>query len=126
VRDGCCDCFQDARAVGHDLVIVEAQNTKPFAGKEGVSAGIALLMLRFEVLAAVNLDGETRGIADEIHDVGTDWCLATKARALHMVAAQRGPHQPFGIGRVLSERARSRELLRRYTPSGRLRCVSQD
>src|SRR5262245_37373884 len=67
VRDGRCDCFQDARAVGHDLVIVEAQNMKPFAGQESVSAGIALLMPRFEVLAAINFDGETRGIADEIH-----------------------------------------------------------
>jgi hypothetical protein len=50
------------------------------------------------VLAAIKFDYETCGMANEIHDVWTNWGLATKARALHAIAAQGRPHQAFDIG----------------------------
>ena len=55
---------------------------KAVAGKKGVAARIALRLLCFEVLPAVDLDDETCGVADEIHDIWTNRSLAAKARAL--------------------------------------------
>jgi hypothetical protein len=42
--DGSCNRFENALSVGHDLLIVEAQNTKTFIGKIGISTSVALLL----------------------------------------------------------------------------------
>jgi hypothetical protein len=41
--DGCCNRFENALPVAHDVMIVEAQNTKAVAGKISISPCIALL-----------------------------------------------------------------------------------
>src|ERR1700716_3335689 len=78
------------------------------------------------MLATINFDCERCGVADKIHDVGTDRGLATKARTLHAVAAQGRPYQSFGIGRVRSQRARADQLLRGQMPARGFRLVSHD
>ena len=42
--DGSRNRFQNALTVGHDIVIVEAQNMKAFVGKVSISPSIALLL----------------------------------------------------------------------------------
>jgi hypothetical protein len=43
--DGRCNRFDNTLPVGRNVMIVEAQNTKTFAGKVSVSSGVALLLL---------------------------------------------------------------------------------
>jgi hypothetical protein len=42
--DGSCNRFENALSVGHDIVIVEAQNTKAFVGEISISTSVALLL----------------------------------------------------------------------------------
>src|SRR5262245_36670483 len=42
--DGRCNRFENTLPVAHDVMIVEAQNTKTFANKVSISPGIALLL----------------------------------------------------------------------------------
>jgi hypothetical protein len=42
--DGSCNRFENALSIGHDVVIVEAQNTKAFVGKVDISTSVALLL----------------------------------------------------------------------------------
>jgi hypothetical protein len=42
--DGSCNCFENALSVRHDIVIVEAQNTKALVGKIDISTSVALLL----------------------------------------------------------------------------------
>jgi len=108
--DRCCDRFQHPCAVGHDVVIAEAQHAKTLTREKGVPTRVALLVPWLKMLTAIDLDDETCGMTDEIHDVWTNRGLATKACALHPMAAQRRPYQSLGISRVCSQRARSNEL----------------
>ena len=50
----------------------EPQNAEPAVAKEGVTPAIAPFLLRFEMLAAIDLDHQLRRMADEIHDVAAD------------------------------------------------------
>jgi hypothetical protein len=79
-------------------MIVEAKNAKAFAREESVSASVALHMLRFEMLATVNLDHQVCRVTHEIDDIGANRGLSTKARAAHTMGAQRSPYQSFSVG----------------------------
>jgi hypothetical protein len=87
VGDGCCDCFQDAQSVGHDVVVVEAKNPEAFSRQERVSACIAPCVLFFEVLTAINFDDQFCIVADEINNIWAYWSLTPKARATHAMGA---------------------------------------
>src|SRR5262249_53932966 len=115
--DGSCNRFQNALPVDHDVIIVEAQNTKAFVGKISISAGVAVLLFLFEVVSPIDLDNEPCGVADEIHDVGADRCLATETRAVQAMSTQCRPYDSLGIGRIRSQRSRPDALLRRHVPT---------
>jgi hypothetical protein len=124
--DRCCDRFQHPCAVGHDVVIAEAQHAKTLTREKGVPTRVALLVPWLKMLTAIDLDDETCGMADEIYDVWTNRGLATKACALHPMVAQRRPYQSLGSSRVCSQRARSNELLRGQMPAWSFRRVGHD
>jgi hypothetical protein len=86
-RDDGGDCFQHAASIGHDVVIVKAKNTESFLGEKGISAIVALHVLRFEMLAAINFDHQPCSMTDKINDIGSDGRLSAKARAMHAVGA---------------------------------------
>src|SRR5262249_61587461 len=74
--------FENALPVNHDVIVVEAQNAKAFAGKISISAGGALLLFLFEVLSTLDLDNEPCRVGEGNHDVWANRCLATKTRAV--------------------------------------------
>ena len=119
--DGGGDCFQYALPVSHHIMVVEAKYAKAFTCKKRVTTGVALHMWGLEMLTSIELDYEACGMADEIHDIRADRYLPTKARALHAMRAQSSPYQPFGIGRVGSQRPCPDALLCRHLPTWRFR-----
>jgi DNA-directed RNA polymerase len=82
-RDGGCDCLQHASSIGHDVEIAKAQNAESFLDKKGVPARVALDMLCFEMLAAIEFDHQACGVTDKINDIWTNGRLSTKACAVH-------------------------------------------
>ncbi len=57
------------------------------------------------MLAAVELDDQSRSVRDEVDDVRADWLLAAELRADEPVRAEVFPEQPLGIGHVATELA---------------------
>ena len=55
------------------------------------------------MLAAVELDGDSRPEAGEVEDVGADGVLSAETVAGDAFAAQARPEQDFGVGGVLAE-----------------------
>jgi hypothetical protein len=86
MRDGGGNRFQNALPVGHDVIVVEAQNTKTFAGEKDITARVALLLLGFEMLAAIDFYDEVCSMTHEVHDVWANGRLAAKTGALQSVA----------------------------------------
>jgi hypothetical protein len=93
-------------------MVVKAQNAKTFLGEKCISARIPLLLFRVEVLSAIDLDHETRRMADKIHDVWTNRRLATKTGALHAMSTKRRPYESLYVSGIGSKRPRSHALFR--------------
>jgi len=68
-------------------VIVESKNAKTLRCEERIATRIAFEMLRLKVLSAINFDDEVRRVAKKIGDIGTDWHLSPKARAIHTMGS---------------------------------------
>jgi hypothetical protein len=111
--------FHYASPIRHDVVIVESQHAIAFACEETVPSRVTLLILRLEMLSAVNLDDQARVLADEVDNEGTNGCLTPKACAVEPVRAHRIPDDPLGLGQVSAQRARADAQLGRDLP-GRL------
>jgi hypothetical protein len=57
----------------------------------------------FEVLTAVEIDGQPSFHAEEIEEIGTDGVLATELESLETPAAKAAPHESFCIGGLSSQ-----------------------
>ena len=86
-------------------MIAEAGHAIALASKKFVSACISRLVLRFEVLAAVDLDHQLHCVGNEVDNVRPDWRLAPKAGSLKSVCAKRMPDDPFCRCQVATQRA---------------------
>jgi hypothetical protein len=78
-------------------VVVETENLKALAGEKSIAAGVALLVLCFEMLATIDFDDKVCVMTNEIHDKWANRGLATETCAVHSMAPQRGPYQSFRI-----------------------------
>jgi hypothetical protein len=76
------DGIQNTGSVGHDVVIVEAKDTKALAPKKSISACITPHILGFEMLAAIQLDDKLSFVTHEVDDVRSDWGLTSEARSV--------------------------------------------
>jgi hypothetical protein len=96
--DSCRDCLQDALPIRHNIVVVEAKNSKALLYQERIATCITVGVPRFKMLAAIELDHEVCGVTNEIDDIGTNRGLPPKARTTHAMGAKCSPYQAFGIG----------------------------
>src|SRR5262249_43190705 len=83
-----------------------------------------MLILPAKALPPIDLDNEPCGVADEIHDVWADRCLATETRAVRAMSTQCRPYDSLGLGRIRSQRSRPDALLRRDMPTRRFCTLS--
>ena len=74
--------FQNTSPIGHDLMIVEAEDSEALRCEEGIAACIAFKMVRFKMLPAVDFNNQICHVAHKIRDVRTNWCLPSEARAV--------------------------------------------
>jgi hypothetical protein len=51
----CRDSLDHTGAICHHVMIVEAKHAIPLSGEKRVTSGVALLMLRLEMLRAIDL-----------------------------------------------------------------------
>ena len=65
-----------------------------------ITRGVALDVLRFEMLPAVDFDNQSCFMTDEIGNVWPYGRLTAKACPIQPVRAQGGPDNPFGIRQV--------------------------
>ncbi len=96
------DRFDDTIEIGEYFVVSEANNTKAAPGEPNRAALVVRLALR--MLAAINLDCESRAIASEIDDEGADRRLASEVKATEPVTPKRGLQQSFRDRRGLTQR----------------------
>src|SRR5262249_60521743 len=90
--NGSCNRFQNALPIDHDVIIVEAQHAKAFAGKISISAGVAFLLFWFEGLSPINLDNQPCGGADEIPRGWGHLMLAAETRPVPTTSTPYPPH----------------------------------
>ena len=112
MRNGCCDCFEYASPIRHDLVIVEPQHVIALRYKKGAPPCVVLHLFRLKMLPAVDLDDKTRLVTDEINAEWSDRSLSSKARAAKPVRADAVPDDTLGISHVAPQRARAGALSR--------------
>jgi hypothetical protein len=79
-------------------VVVEAKDAKSLCSKKRVASLITRFMSGFEVLAAIDLDDQLRGVRNEIHNVGTNWRLTAKACTVQPVRAHAVPDHTLCLG----------------------------
>jgi len=99
-QDGSGDRLQHALPVCHDFVIVEPQYPIAFRSEECITLRVALHVLVFVVLSAINLNDEPRCVTHKVDNEWTDRSLPAEAHAMHPVAADRVPDDPLGISQV--------------------------
>jgi hypothetical protein len=80
--------------------MTEPQNSKSIHSQKLFSASIASETIRFEMLAAVDLNDEFRCVANEIGDVRADRDLPAERCAVQPMGAKNAPYDAFCLGRV--------------------------
>ena len=108
--DGGGDDLRYTRTICHDIQIAESQNAESFHLQKRIATSIARESLTLEVLAAVDLDDQIRGVTDEIRNVGADWNLFAEGCAVQSMCAENIPDDALGLGQVCTELAGARTL----------------
>ena len=97
LRNGGGNCFDDAAAVYHHVVIAEAKHLEAFRFDHSRALRIGPLAVIGEMLTSVEFDYEFCRMADEIGNIALDRHLASKAGALQTMIAQFRPENSFSI-----------------------------
>ncbi len=87
------DIFDNIARARHHVMIVETENPKAFGCKECVAASVALQLLFFKMLTAVELHNQIGCMTDKIYNVRPNRSLPPKARAVQSMSAQRSPNK---------------------------------
>jgi hypothetical protein len=101
----------------HDVVIVEAKHAIPLGSEKRIASRVALLMLCFKMLRAIDLYDQPRAVTDKVNNERTNRILAPKACAMEPVGTYGIPDDPLGIRQIPSQRSRADALPRWHTPS---------
>jgi hypothetical protein len=72
------DYGQHAIGVCEHIVVPEAQDTIAFRREIGIAPFVDLSLIRFVVLAAVELNHEALSVTGKINKIRTDWSLPSK------------------------------------------------
>jgi hypothetical protein len=81
MRNSSSDRLQDTLPICHHVVIVETKDAISLRRKERIAARIALDLLGFKMLSAIDLDNEIGIMTDEIDNIRPNRRLAPKACA---------------------------------------------
>ncbi len=81
-------------------MIVESKNSKALRRKKRIAARISFDARIVKMLTAIDLNNETGGVADEVRNVRSNWCLPPKACIVQTVRTQRIPDDLLGIRRI--------------------------
>ena len=81
-------------------MIVEAKHAISLGGEKRIASRVALLMIRLEMLRAVDLYDQPRIVTDEVDDERTNRILPPKACAMEPVGAHRIPDDSLGIRQI--------------------------
>ena len=81
-------------------MIIEAEHAIPLGGEKGIASRVALLMLRFEMLGAIDLYDQPRAVTDKVNNERTNRILPPKACAMEPVGTHGIPDDPLGIGQI--------------------------
>ncbi len=85
---------------GQHLLVIEPQHLQPLPRQRLVSQGIRALMLRLQVLTAVQLDDQRRLCAVEVKDVVQQRLLTVELNAVDLFSSQALPELLFRIGQL--------------------------
>ena len=85
LREGRGNCFKDASAICHHIVIAETKDEEAVGLNRGRAPGIRLFGRIGKMLAAIQFDHQLSGVTDKVGDVVLDRDLTTKARAIQAV-----------------------------------------
>ena len=79
-------CLQNAVRLLHHIVVPEAQYTAPM-GFEPLGA-LRIVLRSIGMLAAINLDHQTKLLAEEVQNIGSERRLTTELQAAQPTIAQ--------------------------------------
>ena len=96
------DAVENAIRVGQYVVVPEAEDAKTTGLKETGALGIVIG--RFGVLTAVQLNDELCAVAGEIREVRAQWNLFAPV-VVREAGAQRTPEHALGVGHVAAKAA---------------------
>jgi hypothetical protein len=82
-------------------VIAESKDAKSLRSKKRIAPPIPRFVPVFEMLSAIDLDDQLRGVRDEIDDVRSDRRLSAKTGSVEPVRTEAVPHASFSLGQVL-------------------------
>jgi hypothetical protein len=99
------NCFEHASAIGHHIMIAEAEDTKTPRFNRGGTRGICLFLIVGKVLSAVQFNHQFSRVAQEIGNVAFNWDLTPEANSKQAMIAQFRPQDSLGVGRILSKSA---------------------
>ena len=85
---------------GQRLLVIEPQHLQPLPRQRLVSQGIRALMLRLQVLTAVQLDDQRRLCAVEVKDVVQQRLLTVGLNAVDLFSSQALSELLFRIGQL--------------------------
>jgi hypothetical protein len=91
------DAAHNGANIWHDLVCSKANDTEIITGEPGSAPRIKCRLAVFAMLAAVYLNHEPRGQADEIRKIRPDRILAAKAQTVQPFLSQKSPEFLFRI-----------------------------
>jgi hypothetical protein len=85
-------------------MIVDSQHAISSGSKKRVTSRVALLMLSFEMLRAIDLYDQPRIVTDKVDNEGANWNLSPKTRTIQPVGAHRVPDDSLSVRQISPQR----------------------
>jgi hypothetical protein len=98
---GLCNRRVDAFDIRQHLMVPHPEDPITLMLQETVAFGFG--RCRCVVLAAIDLDNQTRAVADKIDDVGSDRHLTANFKPVDLMGPQDGPKVLFRLGPLSSQ-----------------------
>jgi hypothetical protein len=95
------DRLQHTSTICHHIAIAESKDAKSLRSKKRIAPFVPRFVSFFEMLSAIDLGDQLRGVRDEIDDVRTDRSLTAKACAFEAMRTEAVPDGAFSFGQVL-------------------------